>query len=131
MIIEWSKMSCIERDAEVSEEVMGRCAHRELWGTPPQDCTCVCGVRVFKETMEDQTWSPRYTTQIARAWEVVIKVWSLGFVTQIAFGAFSTCQMGNAGTGGDDLHISFCERVEEAICMTALKTRGLKIVDGE
>lgn len=125
--IEWRALSWLERDAEVARRVMGICPHRELWGKPPRDQLCSCGIKVFQEQMEDERWVPPFTRDLGLAFEVVERIAGedpIGFrLIRVRRGDWEA----ELHLGPDHVERAAAATAAEAICIAALAARGYQV----
>ena len=130
------------RDAEVAEKVMGLCVHRPFWNKSPMDYyNCPCGMTIFKEMIEDQSWARPYTTQIAVAWEIVEKepefsrsYTTAGFSLERKpnlmdgkwFCVIDMVLPGKTHPNGENVWAT-ADSAPEAICIAALRAKGFEV----
>ena len=117
-----------ELNVAVAERVMGRCFH--VWGTPNDGLLWTCTKCGITEGAAGGPLNPRYSDEIAAAWQVVEKMREQGWWVEVrsdynatvpltrticAFGKGQVCEFAEADTA------------PEAICLAALAVVGAEV----
>lgn len=110
----WNEMSPRERDALVAEKVMGN-----DYNDPKYFNSSNNNIRVWDDDL------PRYTTDIAAAWEVVEKLRPDILLNVQPYGDFWHCKAFTVHM--HELAHTRAKSAPEAICLAALRAKGVEI----
>ena len=120
-----------ELNVAVAERVMGRCFH--VWGTPNNGLLWTCTKCGITEGAAGGPLNPRYSDEIAAAWQVVEKMREQGWWAVVRFYDPDTdenpahrwdAHFGRYEDVGSVVRIRFADTAPEAICLAALAAVG-------
>ena len=116
-----------ELSVAVAERVMGRCFH--VWGTPNDGLLWTCTKCGITEGAAGGPLNPRYSDEIAAAWQVVEKMRELGWWPSMYLAGRKSWRVYFHGHDPAHLasHAASADTAPEAICLAALAAVGAEV----